>query len=151
MCWTEAYLTVTSIPSGAEIWIDKKFTGLLTPNHLSVPPNRPFSVTLRRTGYLDYHKNDIDIRTSSPQVTVTLLENKLAYVDVDLIPPKNARLIVNGVTVSDRIPGKHIPVPADVPLRLKVDDGNGNSDETQLPPLKQNSRKRVVLFPQKSF
>lgn len=143
----EAYLTVTSIPSGAEIWIDKKFTGLTTTNRVKVPANRPFSLMLRSQGYVDYKKPDIDMRNSPPQMTVTLLENKLAYVDIDLIPPKNARLFINGMPFGDGVPRKHVPVPAEVNLRLKVEDTSGNTDETVLEPMKQNSRKRVVLFP----
>ena len=61
---------------------------------------------------------------------------------------KNARLYVNGVLAAERVPAKRVTIPANSVIHVKVDDGNGNTDETTVQPLNRNQRKRVVLFPQ---
>ena len=46
-----AQVVVASEPSGAEIWIDGKATGKVTPSSVLVPISAPFSVTLRKPGF----------------------------------------------------------------------------------------------------
>ena len=49
----DMFVVISSQPSGASIFIDRRDTGLITPSRVAVPGDRPFSLRLKRLGFLD--------------------------------------------------------------------------------------------------
>lgn len=140
----ETFSIISSEPSGASILLDGKDTGMITPSRVTIPATRPFRFQLRRLGYRDFVRSDMTAQQLGSHFTAKLKEVDYAYLDIDLIPPKNARLYINGSLTNDRQPFRNVAIPSDAPTRIRVEDNQGNWDETSIQ-LSRSQRKRIIL------
>lgn len=138
------FAVVSSQPSGAAIYIDGRDTGMITPSRVNIPTGRAFQFQLKRLGYRDFVKNDMTVQQMGSHFTATLREVDYAYLDIDVIPPKNAKLLINGTVAGDRAPYRNVAIPANAQTRIRVEDNSGSWDETIIQ-LGKNQRKRIIL------
>ncbi len=116
-------IIVTSNPSGAEIYIKGKNTGLLTPSRVELPQERVFALGLKKTGYADILRKDVDRSNLSSRLSFELPKAVVGYLEIDVRPPRFVRLFVNGQPVSfDHMPISKFPVAADTPVVIRAED-----------------------------
>ena len=125
---------VTSNPSGAEIFVNGKSTGVITPARVELPPERTFTLTLKRLGYTDTIRRDLDRAALSGRLSFELQKAQLGYVDIDVRPPRNVRVLPHGHPFSfDSLPLVKVPVPADRRVLIRAEDfENGTYVEQSL-------------------
>lgn len=138
------FTVVSSKPSGAAIYVDGKNTGLITPSRINIPSNRLFRLRLKRSGFHDFVKYDMTAQQMGSHFTATLREVHYAYLDIDVIPPKNAKLLINGTVVSDRPPYRNVAIPANTQTRVRAEDSQGSWDETIIT-LGKNQHKHILF------
>lgn len=69
------YISVTSLPPGAAIWLDGSYTLKNTPDILRQIKPGEHRITLKKTGYIEYSTNVTVIDNSLSTVNVTLTKN----------------------------------------------------------------------------
>lgn len=116
-------MIISSAPSGAEIYIDGRNTMLLTPSKVPVPADRKFTLELRRSGYIDYTQENISKEEAGLKLTATLQKALIGYLDIDVRPPKDAKIYINGKLLKEeRLPINRYPVPANTSLTIKAEN-----------------------------
>ncbi|MCB0410995.1 MAG: serine/threonine protein kinase [Bdellovibrionales bacterium] len=119
----EAEIVVSSSPSGAEIYIDGKNTRFLTPSKVTVPTGTPFSIELKKTGYIDYLQEQLNVNDVGVKYSATLQKALIGFLDIDVKPPGNSRVYINGQLLKeDRLPIHRYPVPANTNVRIKAEN-----------------------------
>lgn len=142
--WKE--VIVSSSPSGAEIFIDGKNTGFITPSRVKVPGQRSFSMTLRRSGYIEYHKDGLTIQNIGSKIEATLQNAVVGFLDIDVKPPRQAKVFINGRLIEgERLPITRYAVPANTKLSIKAVDPVTNISDQAYIELKRNQRLKVIL------
>jgi len=140
-------IVITSNPSGGEILINGEPTGLITPTRVQVPMDKPFKLSIRKKGYLEYVRNHVKREDLSNKLEAILVKSSMAYIDVDIIPPTAATLYLNGTPVTDAdLPLRNYPVPAGTELRLRAQDANRNTSDELSVTLPQNKRRLIQIF-----
>jgi serine/threonine protein kinase len=147
---TKAPLIVHSLPSGAEIYIDGVNTGELTPARILVSSNSEFSIKLRLGGFLDYSKSSLSVDQTGRTFTATLQKALEAYIDIDVKPPVNIRLYVNGAELKDELPITKYAIPAGSPIVIRAVNVMTGSVAEETVNLKEKERHRIVLQPDKN-
>lgn len=142
-------LVVISNPSGAEILLNDKGTGLVTPSRIDVPIKGTFSITLRKHGYADVKAIDVTKAKMGNRYTANLAKMNVAYVNVDVFPPQDATIYVNGKALTLRAPIRDLPVSANVPVKIRAEAKGGGTDEVVLN-LPVDRRQSIQLNPRKS-
>ena len=138
-------LIVSSAPSGAEIYIDGKNTGLITPSRVKIPTHKPFDISVRRSGYVEYIRPQLDGGKIGPKIDVTLQKAVVGYLDIDVRPPKNARVYINKREVKGRLPITRYPVPANTPLVIQASDPYNRVSAKKIVSVKKNQRSQVII------
>lgn len=114
---------VTSNPSGAEVFINGKSTGMITPSRVELPAERTFDLTLRKMGYADTSRKDMDRAALAGRLAFELQKAMVGFVDIDVKPPRNVRLLVNGQPLSfDSLPLQKVAIPADSRVMIRAED-----------------------------
>ncbi len=114
---------VKSNPSGAEIFINEKSTGQSTPARVELPTDRYFEISLKKPGYLDVPNQKLDRASVGSQFNVNLRKAQVGYIDVDVSPPREVQLTVNGQHVTfSQLPLFRLPIPADTRVVVRADD-----------------------------
>ncbi|MGE0762724.1 MAG: protein kinase [Bdellovibrionales bacterium] len=139
-------LLITSTPSGAEIFVNGRPSGSLTPSRVDIPTSREFSITLRRMGYLDYRRTSLRRDQLGSRLSGTLQPALVGYLDIDVIPPQNARVYINGRLLK----GEHLPisgyaVPAETSVMIKAEDPVTQQTAQQLVRVPKDRRVPVLL------
>lgn len=134
-------LVVVSDPSGAEIYINGKKTGQITPSRLSLP-DQAFTLELVRRGYAKISK-----RLSGEQIgnklSFELKKLSLGFIDVDVKPLQNVVIYVDGQRVEgEALPLRNYPIPANKSVKIKVIGQNGGESEKALQ-LNENQKQRL--------
>ncbi len=145
-----AGLMVTSIPSGAEVFLNNRAVGLQTPTRIEVPVNQNFSISIRKRGYKDYSRNNVSIKELGSRVDTTLIKINLAYIDVDIIPPQEVLLYVNGRSVP-MVGGKarDIAIPSNTVVRIRAESRTANTYDEISVKLSSDKRRMIRLNPRK--
>jgi serine/threonine-protein kinase len=138
------YVVISSQPSGAVILFDGHETGYITPSRVPMPTDQAINLTLRRRGYLDYVRTGLTPASMGIRYTATLQEAEMAFVDIDVVPPKNVRVSINGKQLTESPPFRKLSIPAGIAVKLRVEDGQGSFDETVVN-LNKNQRKHIIL------
>lgn len=95
-------IIVNSEPSGAEIFIDGKSTGKLTPARIEIPTKKLFNLTLKKERFLDYNTAILNAEKIGPSFSAQLQESAIAYINIDVKPPSsNVRITVNNKSIKD--------------------------------------------------
>ena len=139
-------LLVTSAPSGADIFVNGRPTGAVTPSRVDVPLNREFTITLRRTGFLDYRRTGLQRGQVGNRISGTLQASLVGYLDIDVIPSQNAKVYVNGRLLK----GEHLPilgyaVPAETTVTIKAEDPLSQQSTQQQVKVVKDRRVQVLL------
>lgn len=142
---------ITSSPSGAEIFVNGRTSGYFTPSRVDVPASREFTITLRRNGFLDYRRHGLRPASVGSKLSATLQPALVGYLDIDVLPPQNVRIYING----RRLKGEHLPiqgyaVPAETPVTVKAEDPVSQATVQQVVKVPQNRRIPVLLDLRKS-
>jgi hypothetical protein len=145
----EEPLVVISNPSGAEIYINDKNSGLVTPSRVLVPAGK-FNITLQKTGYAPSRLNDLNKESVGHRLMVALVKLNVAYIDIDVFPPQDAVITINGKKLSNRRGTiRQYTVPANTPVKIRAENLNGTAyDEVQVN-LPVDRRQTVQLNPRK--
>ncbi len=137
---------INSSPSGADILINGTPTGLATPAKVSVPPKGEFTVTLRRVGYVDYESTHQLLPGEPTSLNATLQPAVIAFLDIDVRPPVNVRLYINGVElVGERLPIRRRSVPANTDLEIVAVNTITQRQSRQTVKVGQNQHHSVIL------
>src|SRR5690606_10574500 len=94
-------LVVNSNPSGAEIYMNGINTGKITPARIQVPADAPFAIKLRLERYIDYQKGNLTTDITGSNFTATLQKAMVGYIDVDVRPPLNTKVYINGKEIRE--------------------------------------------------
>lgn len=139
-------LPIQSVPSGAEIFINNKSTNRTTPYAVPVPANQTFTLSLRKRGYIEYVKENMNLKQlNQPILKATLIEEQIAYVNIDVSPPYNVRVYINGKQLSEPLPIRNYKVPAGAPIQIKAENPLSQKIKVHRLTLKQNERKNIIL------
>lgn len=139
-------ITVQSQPSGAEIIINNESTGSITPATIEIPFEKPFSLKLKRKGFVEYYKPKlIGKNLLQKKISAKLIEIQLATVKIDVIPPRNARVYIN----NEWLEGEALPivykVPANSNITIKAYNPYTKETVSRVVNLRPNSKNDVVL------
>jgi serine/threonine protein kinase len=136
-------LFVTSNPSGAEIWLNGQNTFKTTPQLIEVPLNEKFSITLRKRGYDEYRRADVTREALGRKMDAMLEKMNVGYIDVEIFPPQEAILYINGKQVAlQKTIARDVLVPA------KSRSGETSEEVTVVVPL--DRKKSLRLNPRKN-
>ena len=98
-------LDISSNPEGADVYLNGKNTGFITPCKIKWIENKPVSVTLKLNPFSDYQfmiqKNQI---TVNPVFYDFLLDDRNFGTAVCTTVPTGANIIINGKRQSDKTP-----------------------------------------------
>lgn len=115
-------LAIHSQPSGARVYINDQNRGL-TPYRGWVELNKPFRVALVKDEYLPYDRGEMKATTSEGvTIRATLQpEPPTGYISIDVINGGSEPVIsVNGARLGEKPPVGRYPVPAGVPVKVRV-------------------------------
>ncbi len=144
-------LVVTSNPSGAEIWLNNQSTGQVTPSKITIPPQDTFSIVLRKRGYTDYKRLQVTRESLGHKVDANLQKMNTGYVDIEIFPPQEAVVFVNGRQINlNRTIARDIVVPANAPVKIRAESRANNSFEEVTISVPMDRKQLVKLNPRKN-
>lgn len=139
-------LVVNSIPSGADIYLNGLATGKVTPARIDVPAEASFALTLKLSRFITYTKNNLTSEKTGRTFTATLQKSMEAYIDIDVKPPLNARVYVNGRALQDDIlPINHYAIPAGIPITVRAENPITGASTQEVITLREDQRYKVIL------
>lgn len=140
-------VVVTSNPSGAEILINNQSTGMVTPSRVQVPRGK-FDIIIRKPGYQDQSWKDVTRADLGHKLLANLVKVNLAYVDIDVFPPQETIITVNGKRLPPQNgPIRQYPVPANAVVRIRAETKTAFDEITVNLPV--DKRQQVQLNPHK--
>ncbi len=140
-------MLVISNPSGAEILINDKSTGLTTPGRIEIP-HGSFNITIRKHGFVDTNMRDVTKEKAGRRLMFNLIKMNIAYLDIDILPPQEARIFVNDVELQQQgKPIRELPVAANTNLRIRATTANGAFYDEATVNIAVDKRKSVQLNP----
>lgn len=144
-------LVVSSNPSGAEIWLGGRSTGMVTPSKVEVPSEATFTIELRKRGYQSYKRLEVTREALGPKIDATLQKMNVGYVDVEIFPPQEAILYVNGRQINmQRTQAKDIVVPANTKIKIRAESKVTNSFEEVTLSVPLDRKRSIKLNPRKN-
>ena len=147
---SQSNLIVTSNPSGAEIWINETNTGMVTPTQLRINNLQMFNLTLRKKGYADFRRVNATREQLGHRLDANLQKLNVALLDVEIFPPQEAVLTVNGKQVHiSRSSAHEIQIPGNTSVKVRAETPNGNSFEEVTINVPADRRKTIQLNPRK--
>jgi serine/threonine protein kinase len=111
-------LLVTSIPSGAEIIVDDKQSGVFTPGQVRVPVNKAYNLKIEKDGFLPETKSLITVKEGD-ELRLTLKKKETAYISV-AVAGGQAAIYVNGKKISDKTTVVKYPVIANTSIKVQA-------------------------------
>ncbi len=114
------HIIMSSNPQGAEIYINTKNTGQLTPGRVAVPSKNQFFIGLKKDGFLNY-KAKIISRGNGTKEGFTLQKINVGYLDITT-KYKNTIIYINGRKLREQTPIKSYKVPSSRTLTIKAVD-----------------------------
>ncbi len=109
----EKKLIVRSNPPGAQIFVNGKNTGRVTPGRIDVPANGEYQLEVKKQGFIDYAR-PMPNGSKETEVFATLQKNPIGYLDVSVVNPNNdpIMLYINNVSIPDQLPIRMYRVPS---------------------------------------
>ena len=144
-----SHVIANTNPSGAEIYINDKNTGLLTPCQVEIP-NGKFNITIHKYGYQDYKMRDVTKESLGRRLTANLVKMNVAYLDIDVFPPQDAVIYINGKRLTDQKGViRQFPVTANTILKVRAETRSGNAYDEVTVNLPVDRRQSIQLNPRK--
>ncbi|MGE0528548.1 MAG: PEGA domain-containing protein, partial [Bdellovibrionales bacterium] len=144
-------LAVASNPSGAEIFINDSSTGLMTPTQIEVPAEGTFTIMLRKRGYYDVKRNEVTRESLGGRFEAALKKMNIAYLDVEIFPPQEAVLYVNGKPVPLRRSTASVAIPGNTSVKVRAESPTTNTFHEVTVRVPSDRRKSLQLNPKKTF
>jgi serine/threonine protein kinase len=142
---------VTSNPSGAEIWLNSTNTGKTTPQMIEVPTKDQFSITLRKRGYDDYRREKVTREAMGRKMDAILEKLSVGYLDVEIFPPQQAILYINGKQVAmQKAYARDVLVPANRAIKVRAESPNGDCSEEVQVQVPVDQKRSIRLNPRKN-
>ena len=142
-------VVVLSTPSGAEIWINGQSTGLTTPQTVQVPQAEPFTISLRKRGWLEVKRDGLTRDLLRGKFEADLEKLNIGYLNIEIFPPIEAVLYVNGQRVPvTKAQARDVPVPAGRSIKVRAESA-GYYDEISVT-VGQDGRRAVRINPRKN-
>lgn len=144
----EKYITVNSMPQGAEVIINGVGTGQLTPARVKIPSDKDFILGLKKQDYIDYQQR-IEANYPNSEFRGSLTKVRVGYLDID-VKPRDSIVYINGTQLIDRLPIVGYKFPADRKIVIKaVNRITRKYDEREIV-LKSDETQKILLNPRKS-
>ncbi len=142
----QAEMIISSSPSGAEIYVNGRNTQLFTPARVMVPANKPFLLDLKRSGYVDYTRENVSREAFGTKLLATLQKASVGYLNVDVRPPKDARIYINGVLLKgERLPLAKYAVPAGRQVTVRAENPYLNVSEEKTIVVQAESQSNLIF------
>ena len=144
-------LVVTTNPSGADILLNGQNTNVMTPGRITVPSEEPFSLTLRKKGYMDYRRVDVTRTQVGHRLEVSLVKLNIGYLDVEIFPPQEgAVLFVNGKKTALRgFMAHEVSIPGNTAITVRAESGNGLTYDEATITVPSDHRRLIKLNPRR--
>lgn len=109
----EKKLIVKSNPPGAQIFVNGKNTGRVTPGRIDVPAQGEYQIEVKKQGFIDYTRS-MASGSKETEVFATLQKNPIGYLDVSVVNPNDdpIMLYINNVSIPDQLPIRMYRVPS---------------------------------------
>jgi serine/threonine-protein kinase len=148
---TEEYEThniiIKSQPSGAEVYIDGKNQGNITPARVKVPSDKRFSLDLRKDGYLNY-KTNLNSKGNGSKESFTLQKLNIGKLDIRT-PNRNTVIYINGKKLRERPPIIDYRVPSSRKIRIRAVDKLKRLYSDRIVSVKADEKIKVNMIPNK--
>jgi serine/threonine protein kinase len=145
-------LLITSTPSGAEIYINGASLGRVTPSKVKVPSNEKFMITLKRGGYIDYERQDLLKSEVGIKFAATLQKALVGYLNIDVIPPRAAKIYINGQKLSgEMLPIFNYAVPAETWIVVRAEEPVGSLVAEEKIYLSRDQKRSLTLYLKKKL
>ncbi len=139
-------LIVNSVPSGAEIYVNNMTTGKTTPEKIDVPAEGEFTIQLKLDHYIDYLKPRLTTAITGHTFTANLQRAMVGYLDIDVKPPVNVRVFINGEPLKNEIlPIANYAIPANVSVRVRAVDLVSGVDQERTVTLRVDQHYQVLF------
>lgn len=137
---------ISSSPSGAEIYLNGSNTGFITPSRIEVPAHEPFTIAIRRSGYVEYTFENIHASNIGTKIEATLQKAIVGYLDIDVVPPTKAKIYINNQLLEgETLPINRYVVPANTKLVIKAVDPFNGTQDLKVVTLQKNQRANIIL------
>ncbi len=134
---------ITSSPPGAEILINERSTGELTPTTLSLAEGEEVRLTLRLSGH---HKFDELVRVQSGRVvTATMRADRKAFLDIAVMGA--GEISIDGRVVAKSGPANGLVIPADQEVTVRVFDPVTKATDEVRVRVAENITRPITLIP----
>lgn len=151
---TTGDLVLNSNPSGAEIYIDEKPLGIQTPNRIKVPTDRPFSVSIRKRGYEEFKVTNVEygkLQGPRPRFEPNLVKANIAFLDIEIDPPQDVILYVNGRKVDfEGNALRELEIPGNTNVKVRAENSKTQSFDEITVRVGTDNRRAIKLNPRKN-
>ena len=135
---------IQSKPLGASIYINHQNTGFYTPGRILLQPNIPYTISLKKRGYIDYTKT-ITATENGQQFTATLQKEQTAYISVN-VTPMNADIYINDEKLSEKPPLTKYAVPANKILKIRAYNPYSRTEDQKEISVKEDNHITIDLY-----
>jgi len=142
-------MVITSSPSAAEIFIDGKSLGQLTPARVKVPAGREFQLSLKKDGYLN-RKISMQSRGNGSKENLSLQKLNTGYLNI-YADNKHTLIYLNGKKIKEKTPVKNFRVPAGQSIKIKAVDLKSNRYSTKEVQVKADETLTLRMKPRKAL
>ena len=139
-------ISISSDPSGANIFINGKNTGKSTPSRILVPYNTPINVQLKKENYITYTKENVVANRTGITFQSKLQRAAIGYLDIDTTPPSPAvKIYLDGKLLrGEQLPIRKYAVPAKK-IIIEAKDPIANTYAKKRILLQQGQRRSIIL------
>lgn len=144
-------VTVTSEPSGAEIYLNGKQMGVVTPAQVQIPSNKEIILKLNKIGYMPYENTIYSVENGKTFKT-TLLSGRSGALNLALINGGAQPVVeINGIKINDALPLKNYRIPAGMPVVIQASNPFLGLKSQQTIIVQENESKslEMILKPEK--
>lgn len=140
-------IIIKSQPSGAEVYINGRNQGHITPARVSVPSDKIFSLDLRKDGYLNY-KARLSSKGNGSKESFTLQKLNIGKLDIRT-PNRNTIIYINGKKLRERPPIRDYRVPSSKRITIRAVDKLKRMYAERVVSVKPDSKIQVNIIPNK--
>lgn len=136
-------VNLSTIPSGAEIFVNDAAIGDTTPTVVELDRNSKVKLRFRVLGYIPYEQ-EIAV-TSNMAVEIRLVKERMGNIDVFVRGA--GEIYVNGKKVASASPLISHPVPADTDIVVRAYDPRTQASAEQRIRVGENQSQKITLIP----
>jgi len=142
-------IMIKSQPSGAEVYINGRNTGLLSPARVKVPAEKVFTLGLRKDGYLNY-QTKLSSKGHGSKESFTLQKLNIGKLDI-VTKSRNTVIYINGKKLRERPPIYDYRVPSSREITIKAVNKYKRLYAEKKVVVEADSSLKVVINPDKPF